>query len=259
MNEPYPGTQAVIRAIALLKAFSEEQPELNLSEIAQVVNLKKTTIYRLLTALESEGLVARNQRTETYHLGPEILAMAGRALRSHEVRGSCRPALEWLAQRTGETATLEIRVDDQVLILDEVPGKHLLGTASWVGTRWPLHATSTGKVFLAYLSPAQRQTVLCSPLKALTVNTIVDLKKLDSALEQIRVQGYATAFEEIEAGFVAVAAPVFAIDGSVAAAISIGGPTIRLEPEVFKQIAELVVQQARTVSYRLGYQSAEKD
>jgi IclR family acetate operon transcriptional repressor len=259
MIEAYPGTQAVIRAIKLLKAFSEEQPELNLSEVIQAVGLKKTTAFRLLTALESEGLVERGQQTDSYRLGPETLALAGRALRSHDLRQACRTSLEKLAQETGETATLEIRVDDQVLILDEMPGHHLLGTAPWLGTRWPLHATSTGKVMLAYLPQHIRQDLLKYPLLAITEKTITSPDDLAVELTRIRGQGYAVAMEEVEAGFVAVAAPVFRLDGTVSAAISIGGPLLRLTPEIIQHIAGLVMQQAKGISYRLGYQPGNED
>jgi IclR family acetate operon transcriptional repressor len=259
MSEAYPGTQAVLRAITLLKAFSEEQPELNLSEIIQAVDLKKTTAFRLLTALESEGLVERGQQADSYRLGPEILALAGRALRSHDLRQATRGSLEKLAQETGETATLEIRVDDQALILDEIPGHHLLGTAPWLGTRWPLHATSTGKVMLAYLPEPLRQNLLKYPLPALTEKTITAPDMLAHELTSIRAQGYAVALEEVEAGFVAVAAPVFRLDGTVSAAISIGGPLLRLTPEVIQHIAGLVMQQARAISYRLGYAPGNED
>ncbi|MCB0168114.1 MAG: helix-turn-helix domain-containing protein, partial [Anaerolineae bacterium] len=74
INEPYPGTQAVMRALALLKSFTDEKPELNLVELAQAVDLNKTTTYRLLTALESEGLITRTSESDAYRLGPESIA-----------------------------------------------------------------------------------------------------------------------------------------------------------------------------------------
>ena len=151
LPRPYPGTQAVQRAIHLLKAFSNLRPELSLSELAEFARLKKTTAFRLLTALESEGMLLRDPDTETYRLGPEVLALAGKALRSNDLRSASRPELERLAHETRETVTLEILAGDQVMILDEVFGGYLIGTAQWIGTRWPVHATSTGKVLLAYL------------------------------------------------------------------------------------------------------------
>ncbi len=146
-SEPYPGTQSVVRAISLLKAFSETHPEWGLTDLAQRVDLNKTTVYRLLTALESEGMVVQNPATQSYRLGPEMIALGTLALRSSDLRSASHPALEVLARETGETATLEILMDDQVFILDEVMGRHLIGATPSIGTRWPAHATSTGKVY----------------------------------------------------------------------------------------------------------------
>ncbi|HKZ69362.1 MAG TPA: helix-turn-helix domain-containing protein, partial [Anaerolineales bacterium] len=76
--EPYPGTQAVLRAVTLLKAFSDSQPELGLADLARTTKLNKTTAFRMLTALESAGLVAKNPETDSYRLGPEVIALGGR-------------------------------------------------------------------------------------------------------------------------------------------------------------------------------------
>src|SRR5262245_12218403 len=109
-NVPYPGTQAVRRAVALLKAFTDEQPEWGLTELARALKLNKTTAYRLLTALEKEGFVARSP-ADAYRLGPEAIALGGRALRSNDLRSVSHAELEWLAQITKETATLEVFAD----------------------------------------------------------------------------------------------------------------------------------------------------
>src|SRR5438045_3142394 len=93
---PYPGTQAVLRAITLLKAFTDDHPELTLSELARRVGLNKTPTFRLMTALESEGMVARNPSTEAYRLGPEIIVLGGHAQRSNDLLFASRPALEVL-------------------------------------------------------------------------------------------------------------------------------------------------------------------
>jgi DNA-binding IclR family transcriptional regulator len=258
-NTPYPGTQAVLRALHLLKAFTDDRPVLNLGELAQAIDLKKTTAFRLLTALEREGFVMRAQNPDGYRLGPEILALAGRALRSSDLRQAARESLELLASQSGETATLEIRVDDQVLVLDEVPGNHLLGTLSWLGARWPMYATSTGKVILANLSEAERAAMLIYPLLGLTEHTIIRADAMAAELELIRQQGYALAVEEMEPGFAAVAAPIFRVDGAVLGAISLGGPILRLTSEVLSRLAGLVVEQAQAISRRLGYQPSHEE
>src|SRR5574341_1438415 len=119
-SEPYPGTQAVLRAVALLKSFTDSRPELGLTELARAAGLNKTTVYRMLTALESAGMIVKNHETDLYRLGPEIIALAGRALRSNPLYLASRPELEALARKTGETATLEVLVGAETLTLDEV-------------------------------------------------------------------------------------------------------------------------------------------
>lgn len=252
-QDPYPGTQAVSRAIRLLKAFSDTRPELSLGELAEAAHLKKTTAFRLLSALESEGMLARGAQAEAYRLGPEIVAMGGLALRSSDLRSIGHPELEGLAQETGETATLEILVDGEVFIFDEVLSHYLLGTSQWIGTRWPVHATSTGKAILAYLPPDKCRALLACPLERFTEQTITLPESLETELEQVRQRGYSMVDEEMESGYVAFGAPVFNHEGHVIAAISIGGPTIRLTTERIPQLIHFVKEAAQHISMRMGY------
>jgi DNA-binding IclR family transcriptional regulator len=252
-SSAYPGTQAILRAVALLKAFTDVRPEWELADLARTVKLNKTTAYRLLTALESEGLVARERQAETYRLGPEAIALGWRALRSNDLHSAGHAELEALGSAVGETATLEVLVNSEVLILDEVQGRHLVGTLPFVGTHWPAHATSTGKVLLAHSDDAERTEILRFPLPKLTSQTITTLTALRAELARVREQGYAVAREELEEGFVAVGAPVRDHRGQVIAAISVGGPSIRLTGKRIAVLAESVVQAAARISQRLGY------
>jgi IclR family acetate operon transcriptional repressor len=252
-NEPYPGTQAVLRAIRLLKAFSDSKPVLSLADLSAAAHLKKPTAFRLLTALEAEGMVAREADSDAYRLGPDLLALGGMALRSNDLRSASHAELERLAKETGETATLEILVEAGVLILDEVVSEHLIATTHWIGTNWPVHATSTGKVLLAYLPPEARRKILQFPLREFTPHTLVQPERLEDEVNRIRRRGYAIAAEELEAGFVAVGAPICNFDGQVQAAISAGGPATRLTPERLDQIIPLVLQSAERISARFGY------
>ncbi len=254
-SEPYPGTQAVLRAVSLLKAFSDTQPEWGLTDLARALRLNKTTAYRLLTALESEGMVARNPLTEAYRLGPEAIAIGGRALRSNDLRTASHAELAALAETTRETATLEVMADGQVLILDEALGPHVVGNTQSIGTRWPAHATSTGKVLLAHLPENKLKEYLRQrqPLVRFNPQTISDPAKLRTELERVREQGYATVLGELEVGFVAVGAPVRNHEGQVAAAISVGGPSVRLTTRRLDELSALVRQAAARISARLGY------
>jgi len=186
-NETYPGTQAVARAIALLKAFSDAQPEWALTDLAQATRLNKTTAFRLLAALEAEGLVMRNPLSSGYRLGVELVALGGCAMRANPLRAVSRPLLESLAQECDESATLEVLIGQQVLIVDEVSSRHPMGMSQDVGSRLPVHATATGKLLLAYAAAVSLESILRLPLAKLTDQTIVDLDRLRTHCEQIRL------------------------------------------------------------------------
>jgi DNA-binding IclR family transcriptional regulator len=243
----------VRRAVTLLKAFTNDQPEWGLTELARAAKLNKTTTYRLLAALEGEGFVARNPQTEGYRLGPEIIALGGRALRSNDLRTVSHAELAALAEATQETATLEVLSDGQVLILDEVLGSHVVGNSQSIGTRWPAHATSTGKVLLAHLPEPQLKEVLRIGLTRLNDKTITTQDALRRELTQVRERGYATVIEELEVGLIAIGAPVYNHEGAVVAAVSVGGPSIRLTDTRRAQLVKLVKAAAARISERLGY------
>jgi DNA-binding IclR family transcriptional regulator len=202
-----------------------------------------------LTALESEGMVTRTAG-DAYRLGPEVIALGGRAQRATDLVAAGHAEVEALAHLTGETATLEILIGGEMLILDEVTGSHLLGSSQSVGTRWPVDATSTGLAMLACL-PDPRRDDLLGQMAARPDGTH---NITSSDLEMIRRQGYAVADELLEPGFVAVGAPVFNHHGEAVAAISLSGPKTRLESGCIPETARAVVRAAGRISQRLGYQ-----
>ena len=225
-TRPPQGAQAALRAIRLLKLFTSERPEMSLAEISRASGLNKTTTHRLLRALQSESLIDRNPATTAYSLGAGLMALGVQALASSDLRRRVRPVLRLLARETGETATLEVPFEDSMLILDEVAGNHVVGSAGNVGTRWPIHATSTGKAWLAFDESGQER--LMDVLKPLTGTTLTDPAVLQLQLLEIRRRGYAVTIDEVEDGFTAVATIIRGVLGDVQGALSVGGPTQRL-------------------------------
>ena len=244
-SPPHHGTQAISRALGLLRALTDETPAWSLTRLAEATGLNKTTTLRLLRALERDGFVAREDGAERYRLGPEAIAIGARAARANPLRQAARAELEMLARETGETATLEVLVGGDVLIVDEVAGRRLM-TAGEIGVLYPAHATGTGKVLLAAarVPPPEH-------LAALTPNTITDPARLRLELDAAEAAGYAWNREELERDFAAVGAPVRDGSGLVTAAIGLGGPVTRmLEREAIHVAA--VVRAARRVSRRIG-------
>jgi DNA-binding IclR family transcriptional regulator len=245
---PPQGAQAALRAIRLLKLFTAEAPELQLAEVSSLSSLNKTTTHRLLQALLSEELLDRNPGSGAYRLGPGMMALGVQALSSNDLRLRARPLLKRLAEETGETATLEVPIDDTMLILDEVTSKHFLGASGNVGTRWPRHATSTGKALIAFDQSGPDR--LGPELTYLTSNTITQFDKLEKELGDIRRRGFAEVVDELEDGLSGVAAVVRGGMGEVLGALSICGPSQRMSESRRSQLGVIICTAASQLQPR---------
>ena len=246
-----PGTRAVQRVLSLLKAFPEDRPKRSLTELAAEVGLDKATAHRMLSVLEQEGLLYRSPETGAFQLGPEIIVLGSRALRAVDIREAARPELELLAETTGENATLESLVGSEVLILDEARGRGLLSYGTEVGTRWPAHATATGKVLNAFAEISMPEP--SAGLTLLTDHTIVTWELWTQTLSEVREKGYATNIEELEYGYASVAAPVRDVEGRTTASLSVGGSVHRVTPSRSPALAKSVQEAASRLSERLGF------
>lgn len=250
-----PGTQAVVRALGILRALAEARSELGLGALADTLGLHKTTVFRLVGALAQEGFVVHDSARQSYRLGPTLLWLGAQARRSTGLHAAARPALVALAAAVDETATLEVLVGDEVLIVEEAQGPYLLGASTEVGMRWPAHATATGKVLLA-ASPEPHELLLkpqpSGALARVGPRSITCVRELAGQLPQVRAAGAAVTFEELEAGFTAVAAPVSDARGRVIAAIGVGGPSSRLAEGRLDVVTAHVRAAAGEVSRALG-------
>jgi len=226
VKESPKGAQSVLRAIRLLKHFTAERPGLRLAELSEKSGLNKATTHRLLQALLSEGMLERETDSGRYRLGPALLALGLQAMSAGNLRAQGRPLLKQLAAETGETATLEVPVEDTMLILDEVSGGRRVAAGGNVGTRWAMHATSTGKAVIAFSENGLAR--LPERLTPLTVKTITSRQALEEQLVQIRRRGFAESVDELEDGFSGVGTVIRNPAGDILAAMSICGPTQRL-------------------------------
>ena len=235
MSAPSPGTQSIDRAGELLARLLES------------ADLPKSTASRLLTALERHGLVHQAGQRGKLEPGPAILRFAQRGGVERHLVELAHPALEAVAEASGETVNLSVPTPNGVDHLAQVDGRHFLGAGQWVGRRTDFHCTANGKVFLAFgaaeLPPGR--------LARLTTHTVVSRAALDEELVRVRRDGYASAVDELEDGLTAIAAPVRGPTGEVIAALSVSGPTLRLTRERIAELAPLLVQEARALEERL--------
>ncbi len=244
--------QSVDRAVAILEILARDG-EAGVTEVARELDVHKSTASRLLAALDRRELVTQDTARGKFRLGVGIVRLAGAASRKLDVVQESRPVCRALAQEVGETVNLAILSGRDALYLDQVAGPAALSPHNWAGQRIPLHATSDGKVLLAYLPEGELTACLAPPLARFTNRTITDLAEFGELLAEVRRRGFATAVEELEAGLTAIAVPVRNAEGNVIASISASGPSFRIPADRIPILAVAVRRAAAEVSRRLGW------
>jgi DNA-binding IclR family transcriptional regulator len=238
------GTQAIDRAAELLVRVVESADHETVGELAETTGLPRSTASRLVAALERQGLVEREGQRGGVRPGPVLVRFARRALPNADLVELCKEPLDRLAAASGETVNLAIPSVRGVEQLEQRDSRHFLGSTNWVGRTVPYHASAVGKVFLAHGAR------IPETLERLTPKTIVDREQLKRDLEETVERGYAAAVEELEPGLWAIAAPLEDTSG-VVGALSISGPTIRLQDGRLEELGRVLVAEANGVSARL--------
>ena len=250
--------QSVERAVAILNAFSAEEPELGVTELADRLDLHKSTVHRFLVNLEAAGLVERNRHTARYRLGLRIFELGGLVLQQMSLWDEALPFLEGLVRDSGETGHLAVLDGGEAVYIEKVEARKALRIPSAIGRGYPAHATSLGKLLLAHLTADARDLVLAERgLSRCTPNTITGRDRLNTELDLIRSQGFAVDEEEYEEGLRCIGAPIVGHTGHVVAAIGIGGPVTRVTPQRVGELAELVMSAAASLSRRMGSEQSD--
>ncbi len=245
------GVQSVERAVTALEYLARTGVA-GVSEVAAAIGVHKSTASRLLGVLHGRGLVEPAGDRGRYRLGTGILRLAGAMGSRLDVSSQGAGLCDALAEAVGETVNIAVRQGDVAVNVHQSDGPAAVSVDNWVGRPTPLHATSSGKVLLAYAPEALRRQVF-GALKPYTGATVTDPAVLAAQLDRARVDGYATTSGELEVGLNAVAAPVRRADGTVVAAVSVSGPVYRLSAAALADLGRQTVATALRVSERLGY------
>ena len=244
--------QVIARAATILRALEEESTGLSLGQIAQRVNLARSTVQRIVAALECEKLVIAATPTGRVRLGPAILRLAA-SVRSDFI-ALARPFLERLSAELHETVDLSTVKKDHLVFIDQVIGSHRLRTVSAVGETFPLHCTANGKAYLAQLSDQAIEKLIGHTYEARTPATITQLDALLKDLAAVRRTGVAFDREEHTQGICAAGVALRDPLGN-AVAISVPVPSQRFN-ELETSIAARLSATKRAMEARMNATAA---
>lgn len=239
------GVQSVATAIHLLDCFVSDE-ELGVTEVARRLGVAKSTAHRLLTTLVAGGLVEQNTSTGKYRLGLHLFELGHLALSRIELRRRSKALLEELREASGWMVHLAVASGADALFLERLPTLRGMQAMAEYRRRWPLHATSSGKVLCAF-DPLAAQARVDAGFPRYSAYTIESEEQFRTGLAQIRKQGYATSSNELMMGLASVAAPVLDQSGYGRAAISITGSAQEFARHQDRQI-RLVVAAAKRLS-----------
>jgi DNA-binding IclR family transcriptional regulator len=244
------------KTLKVLLLFGEEQPEWGVTAISRAADMPKSTAHRIVTALERLGFLTQDEDTRRFRLGLTALELARRAYRSIAIRQVAAPVLERLARESEETVLLEVLspTRDRVVCIERAQQRSGLRLILEVGSTAPLHAGSSSKVLLAYLSPEEIEEVIARGLARLTPHTITDPDRLRAELVRVKRNGYATSFEETDEGAVGVSVPIHDYLGRVVAGLTIAGPITRVNERTMGRYLDLAREGAGQIEAKLGHQ-----
>lgn len=243
--------QSIQRSFALLRALA--LGPVGVTELAERVELPKSTVARLLASLEAEQAVEQTEAGGEYRLGPGLIDLAGSAPRGRNLVAAARPHLLELAESLDEVAGLSIIDGAEVYYLDQTESSSNIQVRDWTGEHAPLHAVPSGLVILAHQRPDFIDRYLASPLVQCTPWTMTDPDELRDRLEQIRSIGYAWVYEEFAEELNSVAAPILESGGHVEAALHVHGPAYRFpNPDDTHDHGMAVIEAARRLSQQLA-------
>jgi len=259
LSEELKGVGSIIKIFKLLDCFSFEETELGVMDLSNMLDMPKATVSRLVNVLEKNGYLEQNRVTKKYKLGLKLFYLGSIVLRQMKIEDKALPIMEDFVEKTGESIYFNVIRNNERMCLIYLDGKHDLQTLVHVGQRSPLYAGASAKVLLAFMKDWEIDEVIRRiGLAKITPDTISDPDELKEELAKIREQGYALSMSERILGVTSISAPVKNYTGKVIGSLSVTIPVIRANKEKIDQIVKLIIEGAKKLSFRLGWDKQTK-
>eukprot|EP00767_Chilomastix_cuspidata_P008291 gnl/Chilomastix_cuspidata/9459.p1 GENE.gnl/Chilomastix_cuspidata/9459~~gnl/Chilomastix_cuspidata/9459.p1 ORF type:complete len:237 (+),score=5.54 gnl/Chilomastix_cuspidata/9459:84-794(+) len=223
------------------------------TQIANELNLAKSTVSRLIKTLHSYGYVKKSPETQKYSLGTKILSLYSSLMSEMEIVKESTPYLEELAQETSESVQLAEIEGSNIIYTEQIKSSFPIQIFAHIGRINPIHCTSSGKLLLAYQDIEVIENILSQKLEKHTPSTITNPNILKKELLEIRSLGYCYIENEFIEGIVSIAAPIYDYNKKVIAAVSLVGPIQRINSSKSKYFINKVLETAKKISIEMGY------
>lgn len=245
--------QSLDRAIDILEHLAEHKI-VGCTEMASIMGVSKSTIFRLLDTMAERNLVCKVDDSGKYMLGFGLLHLSQSLLNNTDIMKIVYPVMEDIAKEVQESVHFCALSNDQALILAQVKSSDKINISATIGSSEPMHCASVGKCLLAFIEPQKSIDIIKSlAFEKYTEKTITTRGKLCSELETIRMVGYAVDNEELNVGIRCLAAPIYNYKGLVESCVGISGTVARITEEKTKEYGEIIVRYATVISRLLGY------
>ena len=256
-NNPPAGSQTVDRALQLLECFTEERPEISLTDFSKLTGFTMPTTHRLLKALQAREYIAYDGNTRLYSLGPGSMRLASLIIHRDDINEVVLPWLDRLRRLTGETVAMHWLVDRYRVCTLELESRHLIKMASGVGRRYPLYAGAAGRVILSLLPDDEIDEILKLAAEN-GLGPVVDgsLDEFMSQIQAVREKRVAQSNSEVVDGASAVAVAILNASNRPIGALNITGPASRFDSAHQTEAVDLALEAVADIETRLGYRSS---
>ncbi|MGD8190611.1 IclR family transcriptional regulator [Brevibacillus ginsengisoli] len=244
---------SVRNSARLLKVFLDDsRKELGVTELSKKLQLSKGAVHKILTTLEQEGFIRKNEHTKQYTLGYTLLELGNKVIQNHDIVEFGQTYMSDLAARTSELVALCILDKKDAIYVAKIESQHPIRFNVEIFRRFPPYATSASRVILAHQTENYQDEVMRGTLKTYTPYSYTAPEEVKSHLAQIRRQGYEISANRRNVGVTGIAAPIFDASGQVVASISVIGPSDRIQPQQ-ETILQQILATVQNMSADLGY------
>ena len=243
--------ESVKKACHIISCFSSEEPVLGNAEIAGKLGMSPSTTHHLLSTLCNEGVLMKDQKRK-YRLGWKLLEWNNNVMFQQDIYDKAIPLVKELIHRFIGTAHIAMFDKGEVVFVLKVSSQEASPVHTYIGSRKPAYATSTGKVLLAFNSSYLKETI-SRGLSRQAPNTITDVDKLKKELELVCEMGYSISDNENNTATYAIAAPILSYSGKTIAAVNLVGPASYMQGSNRTKIIQSVINTAQSISQELGY------